>query len=152
METNKFGQNIGDIVNGWHTRSVPTNIELKGRFCTVVALNLDIHSNELFTAFNHEHSDSLFTYLPFGPFDNTSTLNQCFSDITPYEICFSVIDNKSSTPLGVTSFHGVNPEHGIIEISALYSKALQKTTAGTEAMYLMLSHAFDTLSYRRCQC
>jgi RimJ/RimL family protein N-acetyltransferase len=44
----------------------------------------------------------------------------------------------------------IEPAHGVIEVgNIMLSPALQRTTAATEAMYLMASHVFDHLGYRR---
>jgi RimJ/RimL family protein N-acetyltransferase len=43
----------------------------------------------------------------------------------------------------------MDPEHGVVEVgNILLTPALQRTTA-TEGMYLMASHVFDHLGYRR---
>jgi RimJ/RimL family protein N-acetyltransferase len=44
----------------------------------------------------------------------------------------------------------IKPGHGVIEVgNVLFSPSLQQTAAATEAMYLMASHVFDHLGYRR---
>jgi RimJ/RimL family protein N-acetyltransferase len=44
----------------------------------------------------------------------------------------------------------IKPAHGVIEVgNVLFSPSLQRTAAATEAMYLMASHVFDHLGYRR---
>lgn len=44
----------------------------------------------------------------------------------------------------------MEPAHRVIDVgSILFSRALQKTPAATECMYLMARHAFETLGYRR---
>jgi RimJ/RimL family protein N-acetyltransferase len=44
----------------------------------------------------------------------------------------------------------IDPAHGVVEVgNILLSPALQRTTAATEAMYLMARHVFDDLGYRR---
>jgi RimJ/RimL family protein N-acetyltransferase len=44
----------------------------------------------------------------------------------------------------------IEPAHGVIEVgNILLAPSLQRTTAATEAMYLMASHAFEFLGYRR---
>ena len=44
----------------------------------------------------------------------------------------------------------IEPVHRVIEVgSILYTPALQRTTAATEAMYLMARHVFEDLGYRR---
>jgi RimJ/RimL family protein N-acetyltransferase len=44
----------------------------------------------------------------------------------------------------------IRPSMRVIEIgNILYAPALQRTSAGTEAQYLMARHVFETLRYRR---
>jgi RimJ/RimL family protein N-acetyltransferase len=44
----------------------------------------------------------------------------------------------------------MEPAHGVIEVgNIMLSPALQRTTAATEAMYLMARHVFEDLGYRR---
>jgi RimJ/RimL family protein N-acetyltransferase len=51
---------------------------------------------------------------------------------------------------GYASLMRFEPAHGVVEVgNILLSPALQRTTAATEAMYLMARHVFDNLGYRR---
>ena len=51
---------------------------------------------------------------------------------------------------GWASLMRIKPAHGVIEVgNVLFSPALQRTRAATEAMYLMAAHVFDHLGYRR---
>jgi len=51
---------------------------------------------------------------------------------------------------GWASYMRIKPAHGVIEVgNVLFSPSLQQTAAATEAMYLMASHVFDHLGYRR---
>jgi hypothetical protein len=51
---------------------------------------------------------------------------------------------------GWASFMRIEPGHGVVEVgNILMSPALQRTTAATEAMYLMARHVFEDLGYRR---
>jgi RimJ/RimL family protein N-acetyltransferase len=44
----------------------------------------------------------------------------------------------------------IKPANGVIEVgNVLFSPSLQRTAAATEAMYLMASHVFEHLGYRR---
>lgn len=48
-----------------------------------------------------------------------------------------------TTPLGLIAFLDIQPHHRALEIGAvLYSPALQRTAAATEAQYLLLRYAF----------
>src|SRR5207248_8753548 len=60
------------------------------------------------------------------------------------------VDRKSERAVGYASFMRVEPVHRSIEVgNILYTPLLQRTRAGTEAMYLMARHVFEELEYRR---
>jgi RimJ/RimL family protein N-acetyltransferase len=51
---------------------------------------------------------------------------------------------------GYASYMRIDPAHGVIEVgNIMLSPSLQRTTAATEAMYLMARHVFEDLGYRR---
>jgi RimJ/RimL family protein N-acetyltransferase len=51
---------------------------------------------------------------------------------------------------GFASYMRIEPAHGVVEVgNILLAPSLQRTTAATEAMFLMASHVFDHLGYRR---
>jgi|HubBroStandDraft_1064217.scaffolds.fasta_scaffold157384_2 RimJ/RimL family protein N-acetyltransferase len=51
---------------------------------------------------------------------------------------------------GWATFMRIDAANGVIEVgNILFSPALKRTRAATEAMYLMASHVFDHLGYRR---
>jgi RimJ/RimL family protein N-acetyltransferase len=55
----------------------------------------------------------------------------------------STSPNSHTEPLGLIAFLDIQPNHRALEIGAvLYSPALQRTTAATEAQYLLLRYAF----------
>jgi len=55
-------------------------------------------------------------------------------------------------PAGVASYLRITPEHGVIEIGHIwFGASLRRTTAATEAIYLLAAHAFDGLGYRRLE-
>jgi RimJ/RimL family protein N-acetyltransferase len=52
----------------------------------------------------------------------------------------------------MASYLRITPEHGVIEIGHIwFGLALQRTREATEAIYLLASHAFDDLGYRRLE-
>jgi RimJ/RimL family protein N-acetyltransferase len=60
------------------------------------------------------------------------------------------VNNQPGTSLGVASYLRIHPEVGAIEVGHInFAPELQRTPAATEAMYLMMKNAFDTLGYRR---
>jgi RimJ/RimL family protein N-acetyltransferase len=67
----------------------------------------------------------------------------------PDPFFYAVRNAESGSWEGVASFLRVNPQAGSIEVGHInYAPALQRTRAGTEAMYLMMRWAFEA-GYRR---
>ena len=65
---------------------------------------------------------------------------------------FTLVRAADERPLGVASYLRITPEHGAIEIGHIwFGEPLQRTTAATEAIYLLARHAFDELGYRRLE-
>jgi RimJ/RimL family protein N-acetyltransferase len=55
-------------------------------------------------------------------------------------------------PVGLASYLRITPHEGVIEIGHIWFGApLKRTTAATEAIYLLARHAFDDLGYRRLE-
>ena len=53
---------------------------------------------------------------------------------------------------GVASYLRITPDHGVIEIGHIwFGASLRRTSAATEAIYLLAAHAFDDLGYRRLE-
>lgn len=96
----------------------------------------------------------MWTYLAYGPFD---TLEAYLAQIHgawmgTEKLIHAIIDHGTGRAVGLVGFMAIKPESGSIEIGAvMYSPRLQRTIAGTEAMYLMLTRVFDELRYRRCE-
>ncbi len=147
---NEFGQPIGAALSGWVSPPPPTTDAIVGRHVTLVPLIASQHAAPLFAAFETA-SDSLWTYMSFGPFptvaDLTATIDQIDSspDWQPFAI---IVDDE---PLGFFSFLRIDRLAGTIEIGSIaFSPTLQRTTAATEAVFLLIDHAFE-LGYRRCE-
>jgi RimJ/RimL family protein N-acetyltransferase len=65
---------------------------------------------------------------------------------------FTLARLPEETPAGIASYLRIAPEHGSIEIGHIWFGApLRRTTAATEAIYLLARHAFDELGYRRLE-
>jgi RimJ/RimL family protein N-acetyltransferase len=65
---------------------------------------------------------------------------------------FTLVPQESGRPSGVASYLRIVREFGVIEIGHIwFGTSMQRTTAATEAIYLMARHAFDGLGYRRLE-
>ncbi len=68
--------------------------------------------------------------------------------LDPYS--YAVCDRASGQPLGLLGLMEIRPAMRVVEVgNVLYSPALQRTGASTEAQYLLARYAFDDLGYRR---
>lgn len=65
---------------------------------------------------------------------------------------FATIDRKSGAAIGSTRYGNIEPDHHRLEIGWTWiSRSWQKTPFNTEAKYLMLQHAFETLGCIRVE-
>lgn len=146
---NQLGQAIGFPVQ-WQAKPAPSFPSLQGQYCRLEPLALE-HASALYAAFTADQTQSIWTYLPYGPFTDlisfTAWLNQQVGRKDPF--FYSILD-QTDQALGVASYLRIDPANGVIEVGHInFSPALQKTRAATETMYLMMCHAFETLGYRR---
>jgi RimJ/RimL family protein N-acetyltransferase len=123
-----------------------------GRLCRLDPLDADLHSRDLYEAHSLDTEGRNWTYLPYGPFESPDDVAAWARSIEKGEdpLFFSIIDLSTQRPVGWASYLRIDPDMGSIEVGHVaYSPALQRTAAGTEAMYLMMRRAFDELRYRR---
>jgi RimJ/RimL family protein N-acetyltransferase len=95
--------------------------------------------------------DALWTYMNGGPFADFAAFSEWIAlRITSEITCSYAIVTPDGTPLGVMSLMEIRPEARVVEVgSILYAPALQRTSLGTEAQYLLACYVFETLGYRR---
>ena len=98
-----------------------------------------------------QSADSSWLYLRYGPFLSEDDLRVHVDRIAgrPDQPFFAIVPSSSGSPEGWASFCDISPANATIEIGSIwFSPRLQRTRAGTEALYLMLRHAFE-LGYHR---
>lgn len=150
--TNSYAQPIGASVDGWSTRTRPPRTEMLGRYCRLEPLDEPRHTACLFSAFSEAPDDRDWTYL-FA--DRPADLTACRAFVgaaaaSTDPLHFAIVDPGSGEAMGTAALMRIEPVHGVIEVGSItYSPRLQRTRAGTEAMYLMMQRAFDELGYRR---
>jgi RimJ/RimL family protein N-acetyltransferase len=97
---------------------------------------------------------SIWTYLPDGPYRDAQHLRGMltWAEGSDDPLFFTLVRAADGRPQGIASYLRITPEHGVIEIGHIWFGApLQRTTAATEAIYLLARHAFDDLGYRRLE-
>jgi RimJ/RimL family protein N-acetyltransferase len=129
-------------------RGRPARTAIEGDRVRLEPLDPDRHAAGLFAA--AQGDDTLWDYLPYGPFDDVEALAahlraQAASDDPLF---FAVVADGAAA--GVVSYLRMEPVHGCIEIGHIWFGApLQRTAAATEAIYLLAREAFDGLGNRR---
>lgn len=149
--TNAHGQPIGLPVPDWQPASRPSRQVLEGRFCRLEPVNVERHGVALHEAMSLDADPSAWTYLPYGPFGSQANYlawlaSDCLGDDPLF---FAIVDSATNRPVGLAAYLRITPASGSIEVGHLrFSPLLQRSRAATEAMYLMMRHAFE-LGYRR---
>lgn len=152
QRTNEFDQPIGVAVPGWEPRPRPTRVALEGRYARLEPLDPVAHAAPLFEAISLDGEGRRWTYLPYGPFEDLESYRTWLESVAAVDdpLFFAIIDRERGAAAGVASYLQMAPEHGVIEVGHLqFSPRLAQTRAATDAMYLMMAHAFDDLGYRR---
>lgn len=143
---NEFGQPIGDPTDyAGATPAAP--ITLAGKYVRLVPLTEE-HVEPLFELRSHPQ---LWTYLndDLTSIDTVRDGVRAMQD-APDLVAFALLDPTSGQFRGRATYLRIQPALGSIEVGhIIYSPALQRTPAATEAQYLLLKHAFDDLGYRR---
>jgi RimJ/RimL family protein N-acetyltransferase len=125
-------------------------VTLRGRIVTLEPLNAERHAAALWKALRGH--DDLWTWLPYGPFASESELRRHIEEkqATAGFVFLAIVPAATDLAEGWASYMRMEPAHGVIEVGyVLFAPSLQRTAAATEAMYLMASHVFDHLGYRR---
>jgi RimJ/RimL family protein N-acetyltransferase len=148
---NTLGQPVGTPLPGWKPPPAPPREVLRGRWCTLEPLSAERHAAQLYAANALDAEGRNWTYLTSGPFERFEDYRHWVDRSVQADdpLFFAVVDRKSGEAVGVASYLRIAPASGCIEVGHInFSPRLQRTPAATEAMYLMMRHAFE-LGYRR---
>ena len=90
--------------------------------------------------------------MSFGPFSDKAAFQKWLKpqDQRDDPLVFAIIDQADGRALGMASYLRIVPQWATCEIGSIwFSPSLMRTSLATEAMYLMASHVFEDLGYRR---
>jgi RimJ/RimL family protein N-acetyltransferase len=152
MTANAYGQSVGPEVPGWTERARPSRAPITGAHCRIEPVNVERHAMELFDAYAEAPDDRDWTYLfadrPRDAVACRAYVEKLAASTDPLH--YAIVDRASEKAVGTAALMRIEPMHGVIEVGSItYSPRIQRTCAGTEAMYLLMRHAFDDLGYRR---
>lgn len=147
---NEYGQPIGVPLAAWAPPPFPDPTSIEGGEVTVEPFAWDLHGEELWGALC-DAPNSLWTYMTFGPFPDGSRFRTTIEEMLRLSDWVLYAFVTAGAARGFAAYLRIQPEVGALEIgSIVFSPKMQRTTAATEAIYLMIKSCFD-LGYRRCE-
>jgi RimJ/RimL family protein N-acetyltransferase len=149
------GLPLGQPLPGWTPRPRPPRRPLQGEHVLLRPPHAAADAQALWEATHRPLArQDLWTYLFDGPYADAGALQLFLREAErSQDPLFSVIVTRADgRPRGYASYLRIAPEHGTIEIgNILLGAGLARTTAATEAIYLLARRAFDELGYRRLE-
>ena len=145
------GLPIGPLVDT-RPAAPPARIRIPGQYIDLEPLDAARHAADLYTLSHGPGTASLWTYLPDGPFADAASfrshIERCAA--SPDPLFFAILEKATGRAVGHASLLRIDNKNRVIEVGfILYTPALQRTVGSTEAMYLLMAYAFDTLGSRR---
>ncbi|GAA1773215.1 GNAT family protein [Nostocoides vanveenii] len=150
MPHNEFGQPIGPAVPGWTPRPAIEPVTLTGRHVRLEPLT-QAHAGLLYAPMVTESDPRIWTYYPHPPRMTWPEFGAYVAGLLHLPAAVPLaVRGPDGAGLGVACYLRIDPANGSAEVGGIvYASALQRTTAATEAMVLMMQHVFDDLGYRR---
>jgi RimJ/RimL family protein N-acetyltransferase len=130
----------------WAPVQPPAPGELAGRYVTL----RPVSAADAEALFEVSRDPAIWTYLPYGPYADVEGMRARLQEIegSTDPLFFTIV--RDGAPQGIASYLRIEPGHGTIEIGHIwFGTPMQRTTAATEAIYLLGKHAMDDLGYRR---
>jgi RimJ/RimL family protein N-acetyltransferase len=148
-----MSEQLGEPVR-WAPVAPPRGRELRGRHVLLRPL-AGADAEALFAQSHPPRADpALWTHMSYGPFAGVAEYRALLSGFAGGSdpLFFTLVPFALGTPAGVAAYLRIVPEHGVLEIGHIwFGASLRRTTAATEAIYLLACHAFDDLGYRRLE-
>ena len=148
---NALGQPVGPPLPDWQAPPRPTASVLDGTWTRLEGLDPDRHARAALRGQRARHRGPNWTYLPIGPFADLRGLRRLAATMAAGRGPVVLRDHRprDGLPVGVASYLRIDPAAGSIEVGHInFSPLAQRTSAATEAMFLMMRQAF-ALGYRR---
>jgi len=138
----------------WRPARPPRRAAIAGRRVRLEPVDARIHGPALFAATHGPQRDpALWDFMFVGPFPSQREFAQWLAACARSEDpLFFAIVTRGQGAAGLASYTRISPGHGVIEIGNIFFAArIQRTREATEAIFLLLRHAFDRLGYRRVE-
>jgi len=128
---------------------------LAGRYVDLEHVDAERHGVDLWDSFQTgDPQGRIWTYMGYGPFSEKAGflawLKERQASADP--LFYALVPHATAKASGMASFMRMVPEYGVIEIGHIWlSPGLQDSREATEALYLMMRHAFAALGSRRLE-
>jgi RimJ/RimL family protein N-acetyltransferase len=135
-----------------HDARRPDRTPLEGRDVRLVPIDVAAHGPGLYTLSHGTEREAQWMYLWDGPYDTEAAFlaDLARKAVSEDPFFYAIVARASGRAVGYASYLRITPRDRVIEVgSILFTPALQRSRAATEAMYLMARHAFEGLGYRR---
>lgn len=120
---------------------------LKGIHCTLVPLSHDHHDALVDSVRDGELSRLWYTFVPEPQKMKENITLRLSMQAEGSMYPFTVIDNRSGKPVGMTTYLNIDKLHRRLEIGGTwYRQSVQRTGLNTECKQLLLMHAFETIN------
>ena len=142
---------LGRVVADFTAPPAPGPDAIAGRFVTLERLDPDRHAADLFDA--NLGRGEVWDYLGYGPFAALDDYRawQAAMAASADPLFYALRDTATGKVGGVASFLRIDRANGVIEIGHIQiAPVLQRTSASSEAIMLMIRWAFDA-GYRRVE-
>ncbi|MFO1033668.1 MAG: GNAT family protein [Hyphomicrobiales bacterium] len=153
--TRRVERPVGPIVDPLPPGSKPDLRPLHGHWVRLDPVSVARHAQQLFASFDGmDPNGDVWTWMAYGPFADLDVFAAWLKDreASRDPWFYAIVDRQSGEARGMASFMRADPANGAIEIGNIWlSPGLQKTRQASEAIYLMIRHAFDDLGVRRLE-
>jgi hypothetical protein len=130
-------------------RPLPARTTIRGQYATLEPLHRR-HADELWHA--AQGADDSWAYLGYGPFATRDAMARTIADLASKHdpMFWAIRPVATGLATGWLALMDIQPANAAIELGGIwFAPAMQRTRAGTEAIFMLLRLATDELGYRR---
>ena len=120
---------------------------LKGTYCTIVPLSDEHHDALVESVKDGELWRLWYTFVPEPQKMKENIALRLNMQAEGSMLPFTVVDNSSGKPVGMTTYLNIDKLHRRVEIGGTwYRQSVQRTGLNTECKRLLLTHAFEIMN------
>jgi RimJ/RimL family protein N-acetyltransferase len=145
---------LGETLD-WVPVERPARTSLRGSHVLIRPVDAATDAAPLYAVSHPPAGDpAIWTYLPDGPYESPRQMQDMlrWAEGSDDPLFFTLLKLPEERPVGMASYMRMTPEFGVMELGHIwFGVPLQRTTAATEAIYLLAARVFDDLGYRRLE-